>query len=139
MADMNQIYKAMEIVRNPPVEFVLNLSDELVAQRNERVYNAACESLAHWLITNAAGLMEARPLGEWERVKPWVNSDRQEWRLKTPFGFCRVREDNMGNFSCNGSGGVVIGQCDSVTDGKMKAEAWYRDCLTAVLKPVFGK
>lgn len=105
---------------------------------NQRLFadNEAAWTLARWLVEHAGELVRVKGL-EWGEV------NYHSWKATSPFGEIQVWDSDLGYHwrVLEEDNRVVVAakRCDSLVDGKAKAEAWYCDRLAAALEPLFGE
>lgn len=95
-------------------------------------WHAACEFAARWLADNAANLWVIPPL-EWK-----CTPDGKTWVAHCVFSRLYVSE-NKWSYCVDEYYDEGSFDCDSLTDGKAKAEGWYRTRITAALRPAIGE
>lgn len=119
---MDELLKAVEVVQNywGP--------GPAIYESDERAYSAACELLARWLVANAGELVRVKGL-EWY-------TDNVAFTI---FGAMVVTESELVLSSVVHPGIVKLCGCDSLADGKAKAERWHRSRLAVTLEPIFEK
>lgn len=135
---MDEIREAMKVVRKPTYERIVDGPDGLVGYRTP-AYTAACELLARWLVEHAGELVRVRPL-EWE---DWIDSEGlPASRAISVFSILYVQCDHdewYWKYCVDEYYDEGMEACESLADGKAKAEQWYRTRLAAAMEPLFGE
>lgn len=125
---------AMETVRNPPSYVESRRQSGLsMGVVNRDKYIVACELIARHVAANAGRQRVVRPL-------EWADRDCFASHSITVFGRIEVWNVDLGwHWRLIADDGRVIfsRRCDSLADGKAKAEAWYNERLAPALAPAF--